>query len=224
VSHRKSFTLIELLIAVSIFSVVAVSVYSAFNTGVFTWRRINVEAESYQGAAVALELMANEIANHIPSEVVVISGEKDNISFLSNVNKAGKNNLYKTVFFFDSSKNAIIYGYKDLRVFLNEANTEGASVSTYETDANILKEEFLPDVKSLEFKYFCKKSDSANNDEYEWVDLLSPDKKAACRAVSITIALSPKQDNRFQAKGNDIKFTKIVPIYTENNNNAQKSS
>ncbi|MFH1857573.1 MAG: hypothetical protein ABH845_01530 [Candidatus Omnitrophota bacterium] len=62
-SKRNSFTLLEVLIALSFFSVVIIVVGSVFGTGLRAWRQGDQEGDRYQQLRIALERMAVEIRN-----------------------------------------------------------------------------------------------------------------------------------------------------------------
>lgn len=163
---RASFTIIELLIALSIFSVIAASVYSAFHAGLFAWQRLNVTALTRQQAAVTLDLMADEIASFVPSEKVKFEGSAGSVSFLARLKDADKYYLAKVSFFFDSSSNSLMRG-----------ETRGEE---------IIAEELFSGVKSLEFKYFCKAP--GPQDDYVWLSSLDYTKGFSCCAVSVSIS------------------------------------
>ena len=61
--RQRAVTLVELLIATSIFSIIILSLYSAFNTGVSSYRRIDGSFTLYQTARIALNRMSVDIAN-----------------------------------------------------------------------------------------------------------------------------------------------------------------
>lgn len=65
-TNRRGFTLLELLLGISLFSVVAVSVYSTFWAGVKLSQRSEREGGAYREARWALEIMAREMENTVP--------------------------------------------------------------------------------------------------------------------------------------------------------------
>ena len=165
IPETGAFTFVELLIAISIFSVIAISIYTAFNAGIFSWRQLNASSGDYQQLAVTLDLMADEIASYITSDKVKFEGSKDKITFFSRIRNNDKYNLAKVAFFFDSSAKSLMRSEENIK---------------------ITTEELFPGIKALEFKYFCKKPGAENG--YEWVDSFIPDEKSSCAAVSISIA------------------------------------
>ncbi|MBM3251331.1 MAG: prepilin-type N-terminal cleavage/methylation domain-containing protein, partial [Candidatus Omnitrophica bacterium] len=85
----KGFTLIEILIVLTIFSVVALSLYSTFFSGTSVWRRSEDLNRIYQEARWSLDTIANELRNavildysNIYPDFVVFEGGSDKISFL----------------------------------------------------------------------------------------------------------------------------------------------
>lgn len=57
----KGFTFLELLIAVTIFSIVAVAIYSSFNVGIRAWRKTEDSYKVRQEARHALDMMARDL-------------------------------------------------------------------------------------------------------------------------------------------------------------------
>lgn len=82
---RKAFTLIELLIAVSIFSAVVVTIYSAFSSGIFGYRNIEENISIYQEARMILERINLDLRNSFvySSDDTKFVGNKDGLSFLT---------------------------------------------------------------------------------------------------------------------------------------------
>jgi len=81
----RSFTLVELLIASSIFAVVMVALYGAFSSGVFGYRNIDERVSAYQQARQALERINRDIRNsYVYSSVdTKFSGASDKVSFMA---------------------------------------------------------------------------------------------------------------------------------------------
>ncbi|MCM8784154.1 MAG: prepilin-type N-terminal cleavage/methylation domain-containing protein [Candidatus Omnitrophica bacterium] len=60
---RKGFTFIELLLAISIFAVVSVMLYSVFNMGITAWRKMEAILERYQELRLLTDRMGQELRN-----------------------------------------------------------------------------------------------------------------------------------------------------------------
>jgi general secretion pathway protein J len=79
----RGFTLIEMLVSVAIFSVIAVAVYSAFAGGVGAWRSAQEFSSTYQTARLVLEDMARELKNSVTLDGPDFVGERQRLSFLT---------------------------------------------------------------------------------------------------------------------------------------------
>jgi len=166
VSAASAFTLIELLTALAIFSVIAISIYTSFSAGIFSWRRLSDVSDNYQQAAAALDVMSDEIASYIPSGKVKFEGTKDKVAFLSKIKNNSSFSFSKTSFFFDRNTNSIMSVEDDL-------------------NAKPVISVLAGGVKGLEFMYYCRKP--ASTSEYEWVESYSGLDKTTCSAVSISV-------------------------------------
>lgn len=60
---QKAFTLVEILIASLIFTVVMVSIYAAFHSGIFGYRSIDESIDTYQAARAILERLNTDLRN-----------------------------------------------------------------------------------------------------------------------------------------------------------------
>lgn len=87
---NKGFTFIELIIALTIFAIIALGIYSTFSTGLNTWRRGEDANRLEQEARWALDKMAKELQDAIIynygqsyPDTQLFLGEKDKISFLT---------------------------------------------------------------------------------------------------------------------------------------------
>ena len=83
--NRRSFTLVELLIASSIFAVVMVALYAAFSSGVFGYRNIQERIDAYHQARLVLEHLDRDLRNSFAYSAAdtKFSGQNDKVSFFS---------------------------------------------------------------------------------------------------------------------------------------------
>lgn len=90
--HRlmtKAFTLIELLLGLTIFSMIALVIYGTFSGGLLINERSQGQGEVTREARISLELMAKELENMVPyefsassAEEIAFKGEENKISFI----------------------------------------------------------------------------------------------------------------------------------------------
>ena len=89
IESAKGFTLVELLVAVSIFSVIAVALYSTFATGLDAWKRMEQASALNQEARLALQRICLELRNALDFPGIEFSGQANRLSFAALVNAAG---------------------------------------------------------------------------------------------------------------------------------------
>ena len=78
---KRGFTLLELLLALTFFSVVMIVVSSVFSTGILAWKRGEGESGFYQELRLTLDRMGIEIRNALPYETTPFEGKKEKVSF-----------------------------------------------------------------------------------------------------------------------------------------------
>ncbi|MBI3276730.1 MAG: prepilin-type N-terminal cleavage/methylation domain-containing protein [Chlamydiae bacterium] len=78
---RKGLTLIELLLAVSLFSVVGVVLYSILAQGVHLWKRSQMEQDRFSEERLILDKMTQDIRNAFIHQWVQFMGKADEIYF-----------------------------------------------------------------------------------------------------------------------------------------------
>lgn len=83
--NRRSFTLLELLISISIFAVVMLSLYAAFSSGIFGLRRVEEEAVASETGYLALSRIGRDLRNAFAysADDVKFTGQKNTLSFLT---------------------------------------------------------------------------------------------------------------------------------------------
>jgi len=94
---HKAFTLVELLIASSIFLVILVTIYSAFQTGVFGYRKIEDAISVYQSARLILERMNLDLRNSFAysKDETRFTGGKTEMAFLALVDTFTQGAMYR---------------------------------------------------------------------------------------------------------------------------------
>lgn len=111
-NFRRAFTLIELLLALSIFAVVALCVYGTFWAGVRLNQRSEGESAAYHQIRLTLDLMSVDLENAVPydftssyPEKTAFTGEKDAITFFSPTGKGLKVIRY----YLDSPRQGVVH-------------------------------------------------------------------------------------------------------------------
>ncbi|MBI4845562.1 MAG: prepilin-type N-terminal cleavage/methylation domain-containing protein [Candidatus Omnitrophica bacterium] len=122
---KAGFTLLELLIGIAIFAVVAASVYTSFYLGVKTWRHEETRDEGLQQAMLALETMALRLRCAFVSadnEKIKFKGSNEQIDFFT-VNAEG--DIENLIFFLEPRDSGQGYSLRQSSkkyIYLNDEN------------------------------------------------------------------------------------------------------
>ena len=182
---NKAITLIELLIASSIFMIVMMSVYLTFRTGLFGYRDIEENIDIYQTARLALERLNLDLRNvfKYSQDETKFSGNNSEILFLTLVDKFSKSQLMRHYAFVSYKLEAKIL----LRLCRldKEALNEKSELEPQELASNI--ENF-----SLSYGFI-----ESGNEEIKWKDTWE-DKKAFPVAVKVKLSMAGKTKQEFE--------------------------
>lgn len=82
---KSAFTLVEILIALSILAMIVASTFTIFKSSASSWQKGETRTERYHNARVAMGRMSKEISQAVISGNATgkFSGQKDTVSFFS---------------------------------------------------------------------------------------------------------------------------------------------
>ncbi|MDO8535926.1 MAG: prepilin-type N-terminal cleavage/methylation domain-containing protein [Candidatus Omnitrophota bacterium] len=184
-NKKKGFTFIELIIAVTIFSIIAVSIYSVFRAGVRLWSRTNPLIQANQSTRYFFNTISKDLKNSVSYNAVSpgvktfgssdekkanFEGDEQRISFMTLVDVSGPTSpphteLARVVYSFDRSKNVVKRAVATKAEGLSEDHAKYANILN-----NI-------DDKDFGFEYCYKVVSSPKEYEYEWKDTWSDEDK-----------------------------------------------
>ncbi|MDD5729678.1 MAG: prepilin-type N-terminal cleavage/methylation domain-containing protein [Candidatus Omnitrophica bacterium] len=181
----KGFTLVEMLIAASIFVVVAVSIYSAFQTGMFGYSRINTTLSVYQNASLIFDRIDTDLRNCFAytENKTNFSGTKSELRFFSLVSGFSGGIPVRNFSFIDYKMD------KDKLLRLCRINKESLN------DASEIKpEEMASKIDGISFSYgYMPEADQP----LVWKDTWD-EPKALPDAVKIKLNVKDKIQKEFQ--------------------------
>jgi len=174
------FTFIELIIAVTIFAIIAVSIYSTFNAGIRVWLKMSPMIEANQQCRIFFNTISLDLKNAVAyydiSNILTkqgfgqeyegkinFEGRSDKISFMTIVNISDpdlglREELAKVTYIYDKADKTIKRLVATKAEGLNEENAKSSDMITG------------IDGKDFGFEY-CYKSMTSNTDyDYEWKD------------------------------------------------------
>lgn len=194
-----AFTLVEILVATSIFSIVILSIYSAFHTGILSYRKIDSASAVYQAARVILNRMESDLKNSFAyaKDDAHFKATKEFLDFFTIVDSYDREGKVST----------------NLCRVKYELNAQGQLIRIISYGADALKEdlnvegdELSSDIKEIILQYTYKTDDPDN--PLIWKNDNSEYKERLPLAVKIELTLLEKDRNTALP----VKFTKIVSL------------
>lgn len=182
---RHGFTLVELLIAASIFGVVLVSLYSGLHTGLFGFRDIERNIEVYQAARGVLSRLDQDLKNafYYGENESRFEGGPGQVSFFTLVDayRAGKVNQDYAWVSYQFQDNKLMRLCRRNKDSLNKESTTK-------------EEEFASNVK-IEFSY----AGIDNDQSLKWTDKWTASEQTALPvAVKAKLTFSAQPDKTFE--------------------------
>lgn len=158
---RAGFTFVELMLVVSIFSIVALAIYSTFDIGISAWKKAQEAQNLYQDIRLALDKMAADLEN------AVLYSEKEDFS-----NFEGKQDLISFYSLVETSQTIpahhrlrkITYSLKDSGLLRLEQSFTDPEEQAPEKDP----EQIASGISSLEFSYAYTQE---GEPPYKWEDV-----------------------------------------------------
>lgn len=194
-NRKAGFTFIELMLASSIFIVIAVAVYSTFGMGISAWKKSQNAQNLFQDIRLSLDKMAQDLENAVlysqEAGFSNFTGEKNKISFYS----------LGEVF-------SSLPPYSELRKITYSLNAaalqrlEQAYPECLQEEEQQLSEEIANQISNLNFSY-CY-NDKETQPPYKWKDTWNS-LQAIPQAVKIELELDIDEA---------VAFTKYVFIPT----------
>ncbi|MFH1246136.1 MAG: type II secretion system protein GspJ [Candidatus Omnitrophota bacterium] len=181
---NKGLTFIELVLAVSIFSVVAVVLYSVLNTGILAWRSAEVSGGMYQELRYALDILSRDLRN-----AVVYSDKEDFVNFSG---KSSEISFYSLQDTYDAASahtelRKIAYNLDETKHILQRLSQSFAD-SVQKTSMSE-PEEIAGKIDHINF-YYCYE-DKGNVPDYKWESTWNK-QQALPRGVKIELGLVTK--------------------------------
>ncbi len=206
------FTLLEMLLAITIFSMVVGVIFTSFRLGSSSWEKGEKDIERYQRIRIVAELIYREVRSCFPYVLTpgeldkhvkfyAFFGEPDSLKFVSS---AGLSNAQRGLFileFWVSGKNGLMVGQdRALGNNLADLSLRG------EESATIIDQ----NVKKIRFRYYDQKK---KGEKGEWVQHWDPRDKLdremrLPRAVEVSIDFD-------MGRGRVFTEELTVPIYTD---------
>jgi len=189
IRNTQGFTLIEVLTALSVFSLVAVAIYSVFSTGIAAREKGESASSLCQDARIALDRMSKELRNTAGVSLYRFVGSPDMISFPTLEERRGHLEICYVTYYLETKEGN---GSKTLRR-TEETPVEGKSEPR----------DIASSVAEVKLTYRYKAADTGS---YEWCDSWDSSLQASY-PLDVRISLTLTEHD-----GHQIPFTKTVHI------------
>ena len=174
---NKSLTLIELLMALTIFAVVAVAIYSVFSTGIISWRKGEIATALFREIRFGLDRISQEVRNQSSYNGLKLVGQADELYLISIIpfpeeGKSEYHRLARVRYFLEDE------GENNLSLFREREWTPSMEID---------KMKLIHHIKSLDFQYGRKEMEGEEatlNWQATWED-----KEKGPAAVKINLAV-----------------------------------
>ena len=154
-SCRRAFSLIELLIAVGIFSVVSIAIYATFSSGAAILRRVKDVDLTRQRILLKTESFSRQLRQQPACRKQLFLGDKDKISFCANLDYFP----HRLTYYFDRQDNTL----KRVADKLNEIIDEQGNL---DPEFHAPVKVFLAKVEEVKFSYLYL---DLNKNTYLWL-------------------------------------------------------
>ena len=182
--NHKALTLIEILVALTIVSILALSFFTVFKTGLDSWNKTRTKLEIYQNARVALEQMFRELASavaieNVPSFRGVYSETgSDSVGFIS----IGEDTIWEITYGLNGDTFERIY---DEDADYNFDTTDGTVTLAF-------------NIANLKFRYWGSSTTTWDDAQNDWTGSLAGGwSDELPRAVKITLT-DAEEDRTFE--------------------------
>ncbi len=205
----SGFTLIEMMLAVSILAMVIVTIFTSLRIGINAWEKGEKNIGFFQTQRAVNELLFRGISSAHPYTITpgkldkhvkynVFFGESDSIKFVSCVSASKKNAGLSLIELWTEENEGLMVGESEALVSnLSDLN-----------DIDLRDDQFAvsicSEIKKLEFRYFDRKD---KNEEGEWLESWDPkDKKGRLPLfVEIILVFTDKVDE-------ETEQTLMIPV------------
>lgn len=184
--RNKGFTLIEMLIVMTMLSVISLAIYATFNNGMRIWQKVN-QPLAEEDLDIFLDKFAADLRNAFKFTGIKFLGAKDRLEFSTLVNSPGlqKRTVGEVIYFYNAQTAILSREQKDFaQLFAEEEGTINQA---------------LRNLRGLKFQYYIYDKDKK---EYLWLE----------EWLKEDLPLAVRIELEFNDGAQTSKFTKTVSI------------
>lgn len=230
--NLKAFTLIELLLGLSLFAVIGLVVYSTFASGIRLSRSFDAENDAYREVRMTFELLSKELENAVAydfsgsyPDLKALKGEQNKIMFLSadhdqlkfieySLNKPTDARIYQTIIGKVYSKNVSLTLKDQLNQRINYLIREEHGFADYlknnsrrDSDFEIISTHIMEGSLKFSFGYFEGQDAKELSWQNEWNEQILP------KAVKVEADFLIEHSDKHSEDSNEMKhFSQVIVL------------
>ena len=177
--NESGFTLIEIMLAVSILAMVIAVISTSFRIGINAWEKGESKIESLQTKRAVNALIYREIQSTYPYTITpgeldthvkynAFFGESDSLKFVSHASTTGRNTGLSLIEMWTEDEKGLFIGEREALVS-NRSDLNDIDLRDEDTAVSVCSE-----IKEINFRYFEKKN---KDEEGEWQENWDPEDK-----------------------------------------------
>ena len=214
VHTNHGFTLIEMILAVSIFSMVVVIMFSSFRIGIGSWEKGEKDLEFFQRIRSSADLLFREIGSTYPYKIdpgeldthkqfYAFFGKPDSLKFVSyaSMNKR-ESGLSLLEIWVDEEKGLMLGEEAALISNMSALN----DIDLRDDDRAVV---VCPEASKIDFRYFDRKR---REEDGEWSDRWNPQDKIERKDPRLPLFVEVMVTFRKDSDEEELKEKLIVPI------------
>lgn len=209
------FTLLELLLSITILSLVLVVIYGTLNLGFRAWEKGERDIDKIQRMRVIMHLLSREIKSAFPYKVTpseldthkkfyAFEGKRDSISFVSTVPlRGGKKGLSWLSFWVEEDEGLVVVERDALRTDIFQERNFMDRDELEVLDAHVIR---------IRFEYYELKSGKEEGEgEGEWKERWDAEKKGTL-PHTVKIELTFREEGRGEEDEEEFYRELVVPL------------
>ncbi len=162
------FTLVEILIVLTLFSLILVLVFSALHTSSLSWQASERQIEVNEDQRLVITFIKRQVAHTIPllqlnkrNSNLLFKGEEDSLQFVSTLPAhRGGGGLYLLTLLAD----------KDITLYYQKISDD-ITLSLEMDDEQIKSQVLISNIKAIEFRYYGREKTKDSPDWHEqWIE------------------------------------------------------
>jgi len=207
--NKAGFTLIEIMLAVSILAMVIATIFTSLRIGINAWEKGESKIEAFQTKRAVNALLFREIKSTYPYTITpgeldkhkkynAFFGESDSLKFVSYASTTGRSTGLSLIEIWSEKDEGLFIGEREALVS-NLSDLNDIDLRDEDTAVSACKE-----IKEIGFRYFERER---SDEEGEWLNSWDPEDKKERLPLFVEVLLVYTDDN-----DEEVEELLIIPV------------